>query len=379
MDSLVTQDRDLNFYPHLVKSWELLNDTHLRIELRQNIKWQTDPEGLFPNEYFDADDVLFSYYVYGDNSDYSQTLFWLEDIKKVDQFTVDFFIDQDPSTPENEPFAPFFRSLLLQMVPEHYLNQSQLADGKTPDYAHSSWITFATHCFGTSLFEMDPVYNPVVTNLFLFEDCWLLDPSIDKSNMDFDRRFGNFSSGINKLKIRTITDTIAAILELELGNLDVISFGGNLGQRDEFLVNPNFSVFEEIQYYYSFLGYNMRENRPHIGSRKPAPGKPSITVGLAVRKAISYAIDRHEINNVIFGGEHIIQHYPIYHRMVKWCNPNIIRYDHNLDLAREYMRIAGFGELPPNGLDGWEITGIVLVSAIFVGIIVFTFYRTKKK
>jgi hypothetical protein len=25
-----------------------------------------------------------------------------------------------------------------------------------------------------------------------------------------------------------------------------------------------------------------------------------------------------------------------------WCNPNIIRYNHDLDKAREYMELAGF-------------------------------------
>ena len=137
--------------------------------------------------------------------------------------------------------------------------------------------------------------------------------------------------------------------------------------------------YEEIKYFYSFLGYNMRENRPYIGSREPAPGDPSITVGLAVRKAIYYAVDRHEINNVLFGGERIIQHYPIYHRMSKWCNPNIIRYNHNIDLARKYMKIAGFGKLDPPGLGPWEITGIVLTSVFIAGVIVFTFFKTKKK
>ncbi|NHJ32079.1 MAG: hypothetical protein FK732_04385 [Asgard group archaeon] len=378
MDSLVSFDKDLNFYPHLADSLDFINETHLRMSLRENIKWQTDPEGLFPNEYFDADDVIFSFHAWKHVSDIRHTFFWLEDIKKIDQYTVDFFIDQDPTTSENEPYAPLFRGLIAEIVPEHYLNQTQLLDGKTPDPSHNSWTTFSTHCFGTSLFELSPLYNPIETNLLLFEDCWLLDPAVDKSNMDFERRFGNFSGGITDLKIRTMSDLTARFLEFELGNLDLIQFGGNFKKRDEYLENLETLVFEELNYFYGFLAYNMRESRGVLGSREPCQDDPSITKGLAVRKAISYAINRVEINQVIFGGEYSIQDYPIYQRMSKWCNPNIIRYNHDLEKAREYMVKAGYGEFTPDRLNKLEITGIVFSAALVTGIISSLVYWLNK-
>jgi len=61
------------------------------------------------------------------------------------------------------------------------------------------------------------------------------------------------------------------------------------------------------------------------------------------------------------------------------CNPNIIRYNHDLDRAREYMKIAGFPTPTLKGLNPWEITGIVLVSVFIAGVIVFIFFKTKKK
>lgn len=53
-DSLVGQDTDDNFIPRLATSWELIDDTHMRFHLRDDVK--------FSNGYdFTASDVLFSF------------------------------------------------------------------------------------------------------------------------------------------------------------------------------------------------------------------------------------------------------------------------------------------------------------------------------
>ncbi|NHK31203.1 MAG: hypothetical protein FK730_07620 [Asgard group archaeon] len=377
-DSLITYDEDLNFYPHLAQDWTFLNDTHLRMNLRQNIKWQTDLDGFFQNEYFDADDVIFSFYAWKHISDMRGSFSWLENVKKVDKYTVDFFIDQDSSTPENEPYAPLFKYIVREILPEHYLNQTQLADGKTPDITHESWTTFSANCFGTSLFELAS-FLEVESNLQLFEECWWLDPSVDKTGMDFENRFGDFSGGISKLKMRIIEDTDQMYAQFELGQLDIINLQTNLYMKEKLQENPSYTIYEVNPFCYSFLGYNLREDRQIIGNREPAPGDSNITVGLAIRKAISHAIDRDEINQVLFGGNFILQDYPIYQNATKWCNPNIIRYNHDLDKAREYMRIAGYGEPLPSPWNPWEITGLVLTSALVVGTISFNSYRIYKK
>jgi ABC-type transport system substrate-binding protein len=378
-DGLITYDADINFYPHLAYDWTFLNNTHLRMTLREKIKWQTDLEGLFPDEYFDADDVVFTYYVLKYLSNFKYEYTWIEEVKKVNQYTVDFYIDQDSTTPENEPYAPLFKFLVREILPEHYLNQTQLPDGTTPDITHNSWALFSSNCFGTSLFELSTLYENEA-NLQFFEDCWWFDPSVDKTGMDFENRFGDYSGGITKLKIRKIVDTDQIYSQFALGQLDLINIGSNLILRNKYLENANYTVYEVKPYNFALLGYNMREDRPYIGSREPAPGDPSMTIGLAIRKAISYAIDREVINQVMYGGEFIIQDHPIYQRISKWCNPNIIRYNYDLDKAREYMRIAGFGEeFVPEGLSPWEITGIVFSSVLVVGTISFISYRLYKK
>ena len=94
------------------------------------------------------------------------------------------------------------------------------------------------------------------------------------------------------------------------------------------------------------LVFNIREARPVIGSRHPCPGYPSKSKGLAIRKAISFAINREEIKRVVCGDDYYINHYPINPALENWLNPNIVRYCHNLQVSREYiLNIAGFGLL----------------------------------
>jgi ABC-type transport system substrate-binding protein len=378
LEGLATYDySDQTYYPHLAYNWTILNDTYVRVNLRQGIKWQEDPDGLFPDEYFNADDVIFSYYVWRYISDYKSRGSFKE-IRKVDQYTVDFYIDEDLTTPENEPSAEMLGCFTYEILPEHYLNQTQLLDGITPDITHISWTKFSNHCFGTSLFELDS-FLVVETNFQLFENCWWLDPSVDKTGMDFENRFGNFSGGLTKLKVRKIFDLEMVAVEFEMGNLDkspVLS----LPKRDEFLVDPDFDIYGYYSFLIEHLGYNLREDRPIISSREPAPGDPSITVGLAIRKAISYAINRDEINAVISGGEYLLHDHPIAYRLGKWCNPNIIRYNHDLDKAQEYMRIAGYGEqFVPETLSNKEIAGIVLSSVFAAGVISLIIYWLYRK
>ncbi|MHA1435810.1 MAG: hypothetical protein ACTSO7_18380 [Candidatus Heimdallarchaeota archaeon] len=59
----------------------------------------------------------------------------------------------------------------------------------------------------------------------------------------------------------------------------------------------------------------MRPTRDFTGNWELCNNDPSITKGMAIRKAISYAIDRVDINDIIHGGEYYITDYPIFETM----------------------------------------------------------------
>ncbi|NHJ84828.1 MAG: hypothetical protein FK734_05160 [Asgard group archaeon] len=381
MDSLIWYDADLSVWPHLAESYSMIDDTHLRITLREGIKWQTDPDGLFTNEYFDAEDVYFTLYAWAHVSNDQQVYEWIKDMEILDQYTLDLYIDGDPDTPENDPYAPFLPSISLRIMPEHYLNQTQLADGVTPDITHPSWNKFATNCFGTGLFEISDFTEGVETVLSLNTDCWRLDETITSDTaLDWVNRFGFDATwdanGMDTLRIRIIPDAQTALLEFEAGKVDIESVTQFPEKRDDYVDDPRFEIQSDTTFYFGFFGYNMREVRENIGSREVAPGDPSLTVGLCIRKAISYALDRVEINSVIHRGEYTITDHPIYQKQGIWCNPNIIRYNHDLDKAREYMTKAGFDL-------GWTPTtpgfSLLITLASLMAVASATFLIIKKR
>jgi len=384
MDPLIWYDADLSVWPHLAESYTMINDTTLQVTAREGIYWALDPDALFPDEEFTIEDVYFTLYAWKYLSNDQQVYDWIEDMemnKAENKLTI--YIDGDPSTPENEPYAPFLPSISLRMMPEHYLNQTQDVSGK-PDVTHASWNTFATNCFGTGVFEIDTFTEGVETILAVRDNdagspddyCWRLNSTITSDpDLNWAARFGDFSGGLDTLRIRIIPDQQTALLEFEAGKTDMEGVTAYPEKRDEYLLNPDFNIQSDTQFYFGFFGYNMRPVRPVIGSYDPAPNDPSITKGLAIRKAISYALDRVEINNVIHRGEYTLTDHPIYLKMGIWCNPNIIRYNHDLDKAREYMTKAGYTITPTSPGFGFWIT---LSSLMAVAVASVYIVRKKK-
>ena len=176
--------------------------------------------------------------------------------------------------------------------------------------------------------------------------------------------------------VRGSTNEIANREEFEIGYLDIIDIS-DYKKILEYRENPNFLVQEEIGYAFGFFGFNMRENREILGSREPCPIDPEMTIGLAVRKAISYATDKKEINDVVHAGEFVINHWPLYPKMGIWCNPDIIRYDYDLYKAKELMIKAGFiiENFTPT-INGFT-TAIVMSSLLILSTLTY-FLRRKK-
>jgi len=90
------------------------------------------------------------------------------------------------------------------------------------------------------------------------------------------------------------------------------------------------------------LVFNLREVRPILGNRDPCPGYPTKSIGLTVKKAISYAINREEIKRVALGDDYEIIHHPINPTNKSWLNPNGVKYCHNKQIANNYIDHAGY-------------------------------------
>ena len=270
-------------------------------------------------------------------------------------------------------------TISTSILPEHYLNQTQLIDNVTPNITHSSWEKFSNHAFGTGLFEIEEYKEDNETILTVRSECWRLNTTLTSDpTLDWENRFGDFSGGLNHLRIRIIPNPQTALIEFEAGKVDIEGISWSPEKRVEYAMNPLIDVQSDVQSSFGFVGYNMRENRGPIGSRYPCPGNQSITVGLAIRKAISYAIDRVEINNVIHSGAYVIHHTPLFAKMGIWNNPNIIRYDHDLEAAIYYMYLAGYDIDYTPTWSAYGYTSLIAITTLFF-VAMFYAYRRKKQ
>jgi len=128
---------------------------------------------------------------------------------------------------------------------------------------------------------------------------WFGVGAIDGTAQDLD---------IKTINVRVILDVDAALAEFKAGKLDIMDMKSFPEERKEMETDPRFEVQSALRSYITFMGFNLR--RPFIGGDDnyiflTEPGYEEYTKALAVRKAIAYAIDREEINNVLHDGESI--------------------------------------------------------------------------
>ena len=343
MDPLIWYDADLSAWPHLADSYQYLDDTTIQIHVRDGIKWG----GPVPGQFLDIEDVYFTFYAWKHLSNDIHLWDWISDMEIIDQYTMKIYVDADDSTPGAQAYAPSLPALSTRILPEHYLNVTQEADGITPDVSHANWNTFATNAFGTGPFEITDFRVGDETILTVRADYWGLDETITSDpDLDWLNRWGwgtaYDADGLTTQRIRIIPDRQTAILEFEVGKVDIEAVTDFPDKRDEMMTDPDFLIQSKLLSSMGLFAFNMREVREIIGSREPCPNDPEITIGLAVRKAISYAANKIEMNDVIHGGLNFINDWPIYPTMGVWGNPNIIKYDHDLEKAKEYMAKAGY-------------------------------------
>ena len=386
MDPLIWFDFDMTVWPHLAKSFTYLNDSTIEITTREGIKWGVDSEGNFTNEYFDVKDVYFTLYCWKYLSDNQLYWDWIKSMEIIDKQTMRLYIDGNSSTPEIDPFPQSLERLFVRILPEHYLNQSQLADGFTPNINHTSWSIFEIQPFGTSLFSLKDYTPDTETILEVRPDYWGINKTITADPaLNWSTRFGNFTDIMNQLRIRIIPDIQTAKYQFLNGYLDLFSIISFPELREELSDDMNFKIQSIPNFAMTFMGFNMRENRGPIGSRELCPNDESMTIGLAIRKAICYAIDKEKINNIQYDGERRIIYWPIYEKLGIWCNPNIIKYDYNFTKACELMAKAGYylpgyspSQTPSISSSGSEIISFGIISIMIICVSILKNKRKKK-
>ncbi len=157
------------------------------------------------------------------------------------------------------------------------------------------------------------------------------------------------------------------------GKLDHCSLTVFPEERKLMQADSRFDVQSFLKASFTFMFFNLQ--RPFLGGIDnfeflSAPGKQEYTRGVAVRKAICYAIDREEINEIIHNGEYIIAHSVLYPYTRNFYYDDIIKYNYDLDAAVEWLSSIGYYYL--------TTTNIALSPVVILVFVMFSLLLRKR-
>lgn len=333
------------------------------------------------NQQVTAKDAVFTLLAYanpiinGDAADYC----WIHNVWVDSNDPLSFWIeiDGDPETEEKEKYTQFLEALAVRLLPEFFLNTTDetvtYSTGGVPMkglyngvFNTPQWSTYGNSAFGCGKYMLDYHEKDTVAVLRA-SPFWFGVGAIDGTEQDLD---------IKTINVRFIQDLNTILEEFKAGRLDL------LGEMDTFIDerksmqdDPKFEIQSKLKNYMNFMIFNLR--RPFIGGDDNfiflnETGYENYSKALAIRKAISYAIDREEINREIHDGEYLISQSPIYPIQSYWYYNDIMKYDYNLDTSIEWLKRAGVYE---------ENTTTVPFTIIYFVVAIFSYplIRRRKK
>ena len=361
----------------LVEDWEQIDEYHFKFNMRDNVYWNpsynitgrdvsSDPldpattplmEGLKAGETSDGTnqqvtgkDAVFTYLAWANSIVSESPTYhnWISNayVDPIDPLSFHIEIDGNPATPELEQYVDFWARLPWEILPEFFLNSSSTEVTYTSGDAECTgiydgildtapWVYYSTSAFGCGKYMLDYYIRSSVTVLQA-SPYWMGIGAIDGTAQDLD---------IETFNVRVIPDISADLAEFKAGKLDWTSLTAFSSERKQMQADPRFDVQSFVGASMTFMFINMR--RPFIGGVDnfvylTEIGKEEYTVGTAVRKAMCYAVDRDEINQVIHDGEYLLSHSVIYPYTAYYYYNDIIKYNRDLGAAVEWLAAAGY-------------------------------------
>ncbi len=295
-NGLVKYDKDYTIVGDLAESWEVSEDNlTFTFHLRKDVKWQ---DGV-P---FTSDDVMFTYKLMIDPNTptaYAADFLLVKEAKNPDPYT--FIVTY------NEPFAPALISWGIWIMPKHLLE-------------------------GKDITTSELGRNPVGLGPYRFKEWSTGEKIVLASNHDyFEGR-----PYIDQVIYRIIPDTATMFLELKSGGVDWMGLSPiqYKHQTDDASFKQNFVTYKYLADGYTYLGFNLKD--PKFADKR-------------VRRAISYAIDKQEIIDIVLLGLGEIATGP--YKPGTWqYNADVQRYDYDPDKAKDLLAEAGWKDTDGDGI-----------------------------
>lgn len=246
-NGLVKYDKDLStIIGDLAQVFYFEDEKTLIFKLHKNVKWHDGKS-------FGAKDVVFTYEVLVSSkisSPYSANFRFVKSVEAVDEFTLKVIY--------KEPYFKALETWMMGILPEHILKDEE-------NLMNSS---FNTNPIGTGAYKLHQLEHSKNIILSAFDDY-------------FEGR-----AKIDTISFHVIADPMTRFMMLKSGALDVGSIEPMQYERQlksDFF--EKFNIYENISQSYTYLGFNLRLEK----FKNPK-----------VREALSLAIDREELAQILF-------------------------------------------------------------------------------
>lgn len=280
---LTKHDENAKVVPALAKSWEYDSANMIyTFKLRDDVKWHDKKP-------FTAEDVKFTIEAIknpDNNSEISANYAEIKEVEVVDATTVKIHL--------SEPCVPILDYLSVGMLPKHILQGKDIQND-----------SFNQHPIGTGAYSVSK---------------WEMGQYIELSaNKDYYEEVPK----IEKVTFKILEDEKTRAMQLKSGEIDL----AQLEPKDI----PGFEKNEKVKLYnektadYRGLMFNFRN---------------PILKDLAVRQAISYALDRNEIVDKVLDKMGKPAYGPL--QMGAYDNANMEKYEFNPQKSKEILESAGW-------------------------------------
>ena len=292
-NGLVKFDKDSKeIIGDLAQKFYYEDSTTLVFKLKENVLWHD-------GEKFSAKDVLFTYKTLISPqviSPYSAAFRFVKNVQVIDNYTIKVTYKQ-----------PYFKALetwMMGILPEHLLrDEKNLMNAK-----------FNTDPIGTGAYKLEQLEHS--KNIIL-------------------GAYDNYFEGrakIDKISFHVVADPMTRFLMLKSGELDIGSIEPMQYERQldaDFF--DKFNVYEEISHSYTYLGLNLRREK----FKNPK-----------VREALSLAIDRQEIVDILFFKHARVCTGPFLPATIAF-NSDVKSPSPNIQKAKKLLKEAGYDEANP--------------------------------
>jgi len=287
-ETLFQVDYDMKVVPLLAEKFEQPNDTTYLITLRKGVKFHNGEE-------LTADDVKFTFARVMDPATKSPRAYQLTDaiespdrIEAVDKSTVKITL--------KAPFGPFMDRLTAGAL---MILNKKAVDAAGEDYAH--------HPVGTGPFKYAEWKTGEYAKVTRNDDYWG-----EKAKLD-------------QITFRPIPDANTRMAELESNGIDYLMQIPS-EEVDRLQKDGKFDIQEVEAINISYLAYNTQK----------APLND-----VKLRQAISYAIDKQEINDTIYAGRGKVAISPL--NPSNWAfNPNVEPYKYDPAKAKALLKESAY-------------------------------------